>query len=236
MQRKSKIKKFSKNELGQQGFTLIEILVALLLVVLVLTMVSGGGYSNRDNLEDIISNLERAVRFSGDEAALRNTVMRVRIKFDDEPQKYSVEFGPGSDFTLKRSFKTTVKKAKTSDEKAAEKAKKERDKQFNSVKEFSEGPREIHENVRIIGFGSSLFESFVTETDGAIYIYPSGEKDAAIIILATEDEIATMVFNPFTSDIKVRYFPLDQDIDYDDLIEKQDEIALEYYKEWMNKK
>jgi len=56
--------------------------------------------STRRNLDEALNDIERAVRFSVDEAALRNAMIRVRFKFDQDPQTWSVEFCPNGNFVL----------------------------------------------------------------------------------------------------------------------------------------
>ena len=47
--------------------------------------------------------MERAIRFSGSEAALRNTLIRLQIKLGNEEnpnQSYSLQYGPEGSFVL----------------------------------------------------------------------------------------------------------------------------------------
>lgn len=214
---------------NNKGFTLIEMLVALLLVTIVLTVVSGTSFSTRRNLDEALNDIERAVRFSVDESALRNSIVRVRFKFDEDPQLWSVEFGPNSNFVLPpRSTSTSQSKSEEEQEK---KVQKDLNKKFSKVKEFQESDREFPLGVKIIGIASNLTQAMVLNGDNSIYIYPTGEKDSAIIIVASDDELASIKISPFTMDIEREYFSIEL-TDGEDILDAQIELAERIYQEW----
>lgn len=215
---------------NQQGFTLIEMLVALLLVTVMLAVVSGTSFSTRRNLDEALNDIERAVRFSGDEAALRNAMIRVKFKLDEDPQTWAVEFGPDGNFVLPAN-KTSIVQS-TSEEKAEKSKKKSIDKKFSRVKEFSDGAKELPDGVRVVGIATTLTQAMVLEGDSALYIYPTGEKDSAIIVVATDDELASIRVSPFTMDLDRKYYSIDQESD-GDIVDKQIEMAEEIYQEWL---
>lgn len=215
---------------NHKGFTLIEMLVALLLVTIVLSVVSGTSFSTRRNLDEALSDIERGIRFSTDEAALRNAMIRVKFNFDEDPQTWSVEFGPDGNFVLPAN-KTQAVTSKSEDEQNKKKRSKI-DKKFSRVKEFSDGEKEFSAGVRIIGMATTLTQSMMLQGENALYIYPTGEKDSAIIVVATDDELASIKVSPFTMDLERKYYAIDLDSS-DDIIDKQVEMAEEIYQEWL---
>jgi len=222
-------KDFSKN--SQKGFTLIEILVALLLVTIVLGLVSSNPFSSRRNLDDALNYIERAVRFSGDESAMRNSMVRLHFNLEKDPQSYAVEYGPSGGFILKIS-KVDPKELSTEDAKKEKKRQQSVNREFTKVKEFQESDKEMPTGVRILGVATSIQEAFLTENEASIYIYPTGEKDNAIIILSTDDEVVALTMEPFTQEFKRKYVPLDDETG-DELEEKLQEVAKELYQEWL---
>ena len=115
-------KNFVKSLNNDQGFTLIEILVALVLIVLVMSLALNSPLSSRSDLDKEVNSLERAIRFMSDEAALKNTVIRLHFLLDKEPQEYALEFGPSDSFILppKPEFDTKVETKEEEDIKKKE--------------------------------------------------------------------------------------------------------------------
>jgi prepilin-type N-terminal cleavage/methylation domain-containing protein len=215
---------------AEKGFTLIEILVALLLVTIVLGLVTSNPFSSRKNLDEALNYLERAVRFSSDESTLRNAMVRIHFKMEKDPQSYSVEYGPSGGFIL--SIPKSLKDLSSRD---AQKEKKKQNKvnsAFTKVKEFKDSDKSLPDYVRILGVATSLQETLVTESEANIYIYPTGEKDNAIIILGTEDEVVAMTMEPFTQEFKRKYVTLDEDSG-EELEDQQQAVAKELYEEWL---
>ena len=214
---------------NNKGFTLIEMLVALLLVTIVLTVVSGTSFSTRRNLDEALNDIERAVRFSVDEAALRNAMIRVRFKFDEDPQTWSVEFGPNGNFVLPP-ISQAVSQSKSEEEKE-NKDLDDLNKKFSKVREFQDSDREFPMGVRVVGIATTLTQAMLLDGDNSLYIYPTGEKDSAIIIVASDDEIASLKISPFTMDIEREYHEIDLSNDVD-VTEAQIALAERIYQEW----
>ncbi|PIK15300.1 type II secretion system protein [Halobacteriovorax sp. JY17] len=214
---------------NNRGFTLIEMLVALLLVTIVLTVVSGTSFSTRRNLDEALNDIERAVRFSVDEAALRNSMIRVRFKFDEDPQTWSVEFGPNGNFVLPPLNKDVSKSR--SEEDSEKKSKDTLNKKFSKVREFQESDREFPFGVKVVGIATTLTQAMLLDGDNSLYIYPTGEKDSAIIIVASDDELASLKISPFTMDIEREYYTVDLSNDVD-ITEAQIALAERIYQEW----
>ncbi len=227
---------FSLNKLKsvlkeQKGFTLVEILVALLLVTIVLGLVSSNPFSSRRNLDDALNYAERAIRFSSDESAMRNSVVRLHFNLEKDPQSYSVEYGPEGGFILKIP-KAALSELSTSDAKKEKKRQSDVNRSFTKVKEFQESDKEMPMGVRILGVATSIQEAFLSENEASIYIYPTGEKDNAIIILSTDDEVVALTMEPFTQEFKRKYVSLGGETG-DELEDKLQEVAKELYQEWL---
>lgn len=192
--------KTSKNLLGHEGFSLIEILVALFLAALVfLAFPSGDSAQKHRELKAAIDDLDRSSRFASNEAVLRNTVVRLRIQLDKTPQEFTVEYGPPGNIPLPE---ITEKKTNLSlsEEKAETEKQTALDRQFTKVEEFEEIKREIHPDVTIYGIGTTIQKKLQKDGDISIYFYPTGEKDGAVLFLATIEEMAYLEISPFMTD------------------------------------
>lgn len=219
---------------NNRAFSLLEILVALTLGASLYGLYQGSSNTTREALDKTMNDIERAVRFSVDEAALRNRIVRIHFIFDKEPQEYAVEYGPDDNFVVPSS---KFGLSESLSEKEAEELKKSIDtinKKFNRVNEFSESNYPVDDMVKILGVGTSISKEISTEFDSSIYVYPTGEKDGAIIILGTDDEISVITMDPFTQDFKRVYQTLEIDADTQDELEtKKQEMAIEIYNDWL---
>jgi hypothetical protein len=103
-----------------------------------LTVVVGDSFSSRGKLEETVSLVERSLRSSVDEAALRNVITRVNFKLDGEVQEFSVEYGPDADFVIPTSLVKIDTVESLSEQENRQKEEKSVDKKFNRVKELAE--------------------------------------------------------------------------------------------------
>lgn len=188
-------------------------------------------FSPHEKLVETLDNFERAVRFSQDEAVLRNRIVRLLIVFNEEGSSFTVEYGPDADFVLPAQFLTQSEEADLLGEEELAKKRKEIDKAFSKVEEFQEEPEPISDLVRVIGVGSSLTNSLELSEGANLFFYPSGEKDAAIIIIGNDEEIATLEVEPFTMDFKRTFYKIDGDIG--DILEFQLQRAKALYEDWL---
>jgi prepilin-type N-terminal cleavage/methylation domain-containing protein len=214
----------------QKGFTLIEILVAMAIIALVLGVVVGNiGTESEDTLNDSVQYFERSLRFSVDESALRNAVVRLHFQLDKNPAEFNIEYGPDEDFVLP-SVKVSL--VQSLEEARAIKARnKKLNQQFNRIKEFEKQNKIFPEEVRIIGVGTSTSEKLITEGEVSLYVFPTGEKDDGIIVLATESVVTGLSFNPFNNDFSTIRKSMEGD--GEDPYEEQVELAREIYGEWL---
>jgi hypothetical protein len=212
--------------------------VALFLISTVLTFVAGGTWSTRHNLEEALEDTERAVRFGSDEATLRNTITRIHYNLSEDPQTFLVQYGPNDDFVIPTKVIEFDEKEDEDDEKAANLAKKISNK-FKKVTEFEEDDKEIPAPVRLVGIGSGLTETLYLASEyskASIYLYPSGEKDRAMVIFATDDEIATITISPFMMEFEREFYTIEEAQSGEDLIEQQDTLAAQFFSEWLGDK
>lgn len=227
-------KNFFKEQINSRGFTLIEILVALLLIVLVLSLALNSPFSSRDDLDNQVKDLERAVRFMTDEAALKNAVVRLHFMLNKDPQEYAVEYGPSDSFILPP--KPEFELVETKEEQ--EKKKKELGKinlKFNKVSEFQEKNSELANNIKIIGVATPQSEKLQSQGEVSIYAYPTGEKDDALIIVGSDEDLVAIKINPFSMDITHKMYPLGE-ATAKELPEKQLEKAREIFEIWQKEK
>ncbi|MBA2403817.1 MAG: prepilin-type N-terminal cleavage/methylation domain-containing protein [Bdellovibrionales bacterium] len=223
--------KISKIKNDQRGFSLIEILVALLLVSLVvISFPSSDTTEKHRNLKSAVADIERSIGFASNESILRNTVVRLRISFDKDPIEYNVEYGPPGNMPLP-DMPEKAQKSLEQEKADAEKI-SNLDKSFTKVTEFEEIRHELSENVQILGIATSFQKKIITDKEASIYFYSTGEKDAALIFFATDDEIAYIEVQPFLSETRTVFEALKTEsvAKKEDILQtKMDEV----YREWI---
>ncbi|MFA6237531.1 MAG: prepilin-type N-terminal cleavage/methylation domain-containing protein [Bacteriovorax sp.] len=222
---------------NQRGFTLIEILVALFLMALVLAITISSPFSSRNDLDKDVNSLERSIRFMSDEAALKNAVVRLHLMLDRTPQEYAVEYGPSDSFILPPTadFETT---AETKEE--IEKRKKETkslNQKFNKVQEFQDKNNEMTGEIRIVGVATSQSQKLQTEGEVSIYAFPTGEKDEALVLVASDEDIISLKISPFSMKIDREVQPLGKGDSSDkDIASIQQKKAKEIFEKWQKEK
>lgn len=214
----------------QSGFTLIEILVSMALASLLLYMVMGTTFSNRRNLDETINNIERIIRFSSDEASLQNKFLRLGFALEELDQKPSLEIAQSNDFVI--DIEGTRNFEDLSEEEQKEMKSSGR---FTPLPEFSADEFTPSGAVRIVAIGSTLTQKLHTTGKPFIYFYPTGEKDSAIIILATEEEMVALTTEPYSQVINREYIALEGvNFSNEDYVEKLIDKANEMYSEWLS--
>jgi type II secretory pathway pseudopilin PulG len=226
---------FKKILKSNQGFTIIEILIALVLIISVLGITLSDPFSTGGNLDKQASDIERAIRFMGDEAALRNSVVRLHFMITKAPQEYAVEYGPSDSFILPpiSEFETTTV-TKEEEEKSA-KLVRETNMKFNKVKEFQDSNTEVNDGVKIIGIGNSNSQKLKTTGDISIYAFPTGEKDDSIVILGNDDNIVSLEINPFKDKVEKKNFKIESSGNRD-ILDVQNQKAKEIFETWLKDK
>ena len=217
------------------GFTLIEILVAMVLMTIILGISLSGSFSSRGNLDNDVNSIERALRFMSDEAALKNVVVRLHFMLDQKPQEYAVEYGPSDSFILPPNAENETKTVSLEEAEKSKKIAKELNLKFNKVQEFQDNNYEMADNIKIIGVGTS--QSIKLQSSGEIstYTYPSGEKDDALVLIASDDAIISLKVDPFSMKIERQIYPL-ENTNSGDLAALQQAKATEIFEKWQKEK
>lgn len=225
--------KTSNKNLNNKGFTLLEVLIALLLVAMIfLAFPTSDTVKAHRDLVSTVDSLNRSLKFAANESILRNSVVRLRISLEKAPVEYTVEYGPSGNMPLPDMPEKSVKSL------AEEKDEKDKlsfiDKQFTKVEEFEDFKVELSEEVTILGVASSSQKKLITGGEASIYFYPTGEKDGALIFFSTTEEIAWLEVEPFLSETNSTYEILDPKrvAKLEDVLQtRMDEV----YKEWTGK-
>ena len=229
---------FLKNEENKSnnnaGFSLIEILVAVVLAAFLFSFVISSIMDTRRDMEKSLTDIERAIRYASDEASIRNVITRIQFCLDKTPQELTVEYGPDDSFVLPISDLELLTQSSLSlkEQEQYEKSLKDISKNFNPIPEFSDGPIQLSDNVRIIGVGTTLINHLISNFYATVYVYPTGEKDGAIIILASREEVISLGISPFGYEIE-RNYKIIEDVADEELETRQVELAKELYKEWL---
>jgi prepilin-type N-terminal cleavage/methylation domain-containing protein len=219
---------------SDQGFSLIEILVALALAVMVFLLIPSGDSTHKHRqLKSAIDDFDRAARFAANEAVLRNTVVRLRVSMDKQKVEYTVEYGPAGNLPLPDMPERT--NLSLSEEKALLDKATALDRQFNKVPEFEDIKHEIHELVEVIGIASTSQKQLMQQGEASIYFYPTGDKDGALIFLATDEELAYLEIEPFLADTSNSF----ESLNIGERVAKVEDIIQarvnEVYREWISR-
>lgn len=221
--------------MNQKGFTLIEILVALVLVGLIIGIAISDPFSQRKNLEEDLAQIERALSYMNDEASLKNTVVRFRALFSKEPNEWAIEYGPSENFILPSQVEMGAATESQKEEEERKKKEETTNRNFSRISDFNESNNELKNNVKLVGIATRLTGKLQTLGDASIYAFPGGDRDEAIIMLATEEEVATLEVEAFSSKIKRNFYSLNERKE-EELEEKIKGLTLELYQKWENKK
>lgn len=213
----------------EAGFTLIEILTSLLLISLTFGLIATGVSTSRDRLDSTRQQVERAIAFSIDESTIRNALVRIHFRFDDQEQSINVEAGSVGNYMLPKFL------FQEQDELSKEEVKEQKQKlqnKFNTLKDFQESQYKLSDDIRIIGVASSISKQLVTEGESAIYFYPTGEKDDALIIIGSDEEVIAIKLSAFLLKIDTQYVPLEL-LENENIPDKQIDLAKEIFEKWL---
>ncbi len=205
--------------------------MALVLVVTIFSLIPSGSFSgNSQKLQESVTNIERAVRFSVDEAILRNAMTRILIDLDGEQISYSVEYGPSSGLVLPEVLDES--KLSISEKENQEKVLKGINSQFKKVSEFSEEDKKFPEGIRVSGLASSYLPNIKMNGKVAIYFYPTGERDNAIVFFTSEDQMIALDIPPFEDTTRKTYYTFTESdkVNFDDTVDVK---MREMFETWL---
>lgn len=127
---------------------------------------------------------------------------------------------------------STLQSPSIAEKEARDKLLKEVNQKFQRITDYQAENIVIPSAIKVIGVASNLQTGLVKEGEGFVYIYPNGEKDAALLILASDDEILTIKIDPY-SDKMDRAFKEIKIENEDMLLDEQDKLAKEIYTAWV---
>lgn len=213
---KSKAHVMKRVRLNPKGFTLLEILVALAVVVLVAV----GGFSLFSSragleLESEARSLASLYSQAHDDAMFRNATIRIVINLEDDPQKYWAESSSGK-VLLQQSVETNLL-TKFEMERLHQKA-ESRNQKF-SKDALQEDEKELPRNMKILWVKKSTGR-VIDDGMVATHFFPSGRSEADTVKIQDENGNAfTIKINPITGKILVE---IDEaEIDEENLEEDQ---------------
>jgi prepilin-type N-terminal cleavage/methylation domain-containing protein len=225
-----KIKKIIQ---GQQGFTLVEILVALLLVVGLFTLIpTSTSDEQHSNLETSLFDIERAVRFAANEAILRNSIVRISMDLDKTPPSYTIEFSTTGGLVLPE-VTEDINKLSLREQEELQKKQKNLDSQFSSIDEFSEeGAKTFPRFITVLGYANTIKDDITLAGVAHIYFYPTGERDASLIFLSSEEEFASLSIPAYENAFE-RNFSLYTESDTFNIEAAQENLMKETFEKWL---
>lgn len=199
----------------QAGFSFIEILLGLILVSLIFVSFRYFTVSPKDHLRFTVEKLEKIVQFANQEAIMRGSIVRLRFSFDKLPQEWNLEYGPDGDFILPSLEKYANNEDKLSlmDQERRDKIIQETDNKFQPIPDFPQGHEQIPAEVIVLGLATSTRKDLINFGNSALYFYPTGEKDAALILLAvtvkSQLQIAQIQIQAYLPTVNIQYFPIE---------------------------
>lgn len=205
---------FRHSKLGNRGFTLFEVIIALTLIGLIMGLVVGrlGDIQGRD-MQRAANRLAATMRYLYDKSATEG--LYIRLMLDLQEQTYWVE-ATGDPFLLASpdAFEKQAAKGKPpSDTSATEKATAEglppplepKQPVFSQVAEHLLKPTRLPESVFFKDVHVEHERSAVDGGQVSIAFFPNGSVEAAIINLRDEDDEvhASLAINPATGRVNV---------------------------------
>jgi len=233
MQTSTYMKKRTKNPLfSNLGFTLIEILIALALMSLVFSFALNYNFTSRQLLESESKKIERAINYASDEAPLRNKVIRLKFKLEEPPQGFSIEYGPDENFVLPAKKVPEKDNLTESQILEIEEELKKLDRNFLPITDIDEANLKIDESIQVLGIGVLEDKKIIFDFYPSVHFYPSGEKDAVIIFMASDEEIIAIVVSPFMTDIEKIYQKLEFN-EYDEVDDVKYNTMLTMFEDYL---
>ncbi len=218
---------------GQSGFTIVEILVAVFLISFAMFIVTGPANNSSKLVQSTLDEFDRAIRFAKDEAVLRNSIIRLKIELDKQPNEYILEYANDTNAKMINydkfgdEKKLSFRKLEKRDEEI-----KKFSRGFTKISEFSKGARTFDKKIKILGVTTSIRTSLLIDGEASLFFYPSGEQDSGLIIISSGEEIASMEIEPFSDNINFSYHLL-EDIEEEEVAQAEETLRDEIYFKWL---
>ena len=90
----------------------------------------------------------------------------------------------------------------------------------------------IDEGVQILGIGIPEDQKIIFDFFPSVHFYPSGEKDAVLIFMASDEEVLALIVSPFMAQIEKIYQELEYN-DYDEIDEIKYNTMVSMFEEYM---
>lgn len=222
---------FKHKKVNQKGFSLIEIMVAIVLIATILMSVTfTNPQSDRKKINEAIDNVDRAIRFASSEAVLRNSLVRIKFNLDSTPQEFSVEYANSNNLTIEKQ-KDLSKLSLLEREKEKEKQ-KSFNSQFTKASDFADAPIKVNPDIQIEGVATSYTGEVIREGEFGVYFYPTGERDNAAIFFSSFSEIGMLSIAAFAPDTQADFLPISQ-AEQDNYNGNRDRKIEELYRLWL---
>jgi prepilin-type N-terminal cleavage/methylation domain-containing protein len=231
---------------NNKGFSLLEILVAMALVALIFSMVANFNFTSKQASEELIDDLTLAIDSATDEAALRNSNIRINfelsdpklenkdeVSIEDQTQSILFEYALDSNELLE-----VTERANRSDltqtqlEKFIENQKSQKS-NYARLSSLKNGKINVEYPVKILGIGYPNDNKFISTLSSSIYFYPDGDKDPAIVFITEGQQIHYLVIPQFGLNIKYDSVLIESsstELDFEELIEKARTRAKELFE------
>ncbi len=100
---------------------------------------------------------------------------------------------------------------------------------FKKITEFEDRSQSLDGDVKIIGVATTLRPQIIYDEQVSVYTYPSGERDGALIIIASFNEALGLIIEPYTGNIRREYVIIDEDLEKEKEYER---VREELFRRW----
>jgi len=214
------------------GFSLLEILIALTVMGVMLTLAVKDGVSQRDKLERALEQLGRAINFAQAETVFRGSLVRIHFILGPDA-RYHVEIGPSGRFVIPLDPYQDQTSLSLSERAAQEKRQKKLNLDFHPAENFPQRRDDFVAPISLVAVVTDKLKQPQTAGEASVYFTPQGENDAALIMLANDVEMGVLKLEPYTLEQTIEYFPLAEnasgDLDWQTAIDQKIE---EIFRKW----